>query len=76
MIQHLQIIPLILGLIVGIIAILCINPEKSVVHVYPQPTTAEKTIYKDNNGVCYRYKPREVNCDANEAKLKEFPLSK
>ena len=76
MLKHIQVIPLILGLVVGIIAILCINPEKSVVRVYPQPATAQKTIYKDKNGVCYRYQAKEVNCDANQDKLKDFPLSK
>ena len=32
-------------------------------------------LYKDPNGACYRYKVEEVNCDKNEAKLKEYPLS-
>jgi hypothetical protein len=64
------------GLVVGVIAILCIKPEETVVHKYPHPDTADKTIYKDKNGVCYRYKPSKVDCDKNQDKLKDFPLSK
>lgn len=76
MLKHLKIYPFILGLIVGIIGILCINPEKNITYKYPTPENSDKLIYKDNNGICYRYKATEVNCDKNESKLKPFPLSK
>ena len=33
-------------------------------------------IYKDKNNICYAYAPKKVNCDKNESKLKDFPLSK
>jgi hypothetical protein len=76
MFNHIRIVPLITGLAIGIIAILCIKPEENAVHVYPHPDIAEKTIYKDKNGVCYRYRATKVDCDKNEDKLKDFPLSK
>ena len=76
MIKHIALYPLLAGLAIGFVAILMIKPEKTVVYKYPNPETAEKTIYKDKNGVCYRYKATKVDCDKNQDKLKDFPLSK
>jgi hypothetical protein len=76
MLKHIRLVPLISGLIVGIIAILCINPQKEVVYKYPTPESAGKVVYKDKNGVCYKYSAKEVSCDKNESRLKDFPLSK
>ena len=75
MLRRLQLVPLVIGIIVGIIAILFIKPEKNVVHKYPNPESSEKIIYKDKNGVCYAYSPTKVDCDKNEDKIKNFPLS-
>ncbi len=76
MIKHIKIYPLILGIIFGIIAILCIKPQQNVVYKYPNPSDKNQLIYKDNNGICYTYKHNEVDCDKNESRLKNFPLSK
>jgi len=76
MIKHIALYPLLAGLAIGIVAILMIKPEKTVVYKYPNPETSEKAIYKDKNGVCYRYQANKVDCDKNESKLKDFPLSK
>ena len=76
MIKHLRLLPFITGLIIGVIAILLIKPQKNVVYKYPTPENAGKVIYKDKNGVCYKYSAKEVDCDKNESRLKDFPLSK
>ena len=76
MLKHIQIIPLIIGIIMGICGIMFIKPDKTVVYKYPSTSEKDKTIYKDKNGVCYRYKAKEVDCDKNEAKIKAFPLNK
>ena len=76
MIKHIDIIPLAIGIAVGIVAILCIKPEQTVVRKYPNPETAKKLIYKDKNDVCYKYNVKKVDCDKNESKIKDFPLSK
>jgi hypothetical protein len=76
MIKHIDFIPLVVGITVGIVAILCIKPEQSVVRKYPTPENANKLIYKDKNDVCYRYTVKKVDCDKNESKIKDFPLSK
>lgn len=76
MLRHIKIVPLFIGLVIGFIAILMIKPEKGIIYKYPTPQNAGKIVYKDKNGVCYKYSSKEVNCDSNESRLKDFPLSK
>jgi hypothetical protein len=75
MLKHIRLIPLLVGLVIGIVGILFIHPEKSVIYKYPTPENAEKVVYKDKNGICYTYKANVVDCDKNESRLKDFPLS-
>jgi hypothetical protein len=76
MIKHIVILPLICGIIIGILGVFYIKPEQKIIYKYPNPEDTNKTIYKDKNGVCYTYSSKETNCDKNEEKLKNFPLSK
>jgi hypothetical protein len=76
MLKHIKIIPLICGIVIGIIAVILIKPQQNVVYKYPTPETSGKDIYKDNNGICYKYIANKVDCDKNESRLKDFPLSK
>ncbi len=76
MLKHIQLIPFIIGIVIGIIGFLFMKPDQNVTYKYPTPQDNGKTIYKDKNGVCYRYQVKEVDCDKNESKLKDFPLSK
>ena len=76
MINHIRIFPLILGIIVGIIAILFVKPQQNITYKYPTPESAGKVVYKDKNGICYKYSATPVDCDKNESRLKDFPLSK
>lgn len=76
MLKRLRIIPLIAGLVIGVIAVLFIKPQMTVVYKYPTPDTAGKVVYKDKNGVCYKYNATKADCDKNESRLKDFPLNK
>lgn len=76
MLKHIQIIPLVIGLIIGIIAIVVAKPQMNITYKYPTPETADKIVYKDKNGICYKYKSTQVDCDKNESRLKEFPINK
>lgn len=76
MLNHIRIGPLFTGIIIGIIGIFFIKPEKTIIYKYPTPENADKLVYKDKNGVCYKYLTKEVDCDKNEARLKDFPLNK
>ena len=63
-----------LGLLVGVIVMYVYKPEKQVIHQYPHPSEASKKVFRDHNGVCYTYTSHEVNCDSNEATLKDYPV--
>lgn len=76
MLKHLRLVPLLVGIVVGIIAIFLIKPPQNIIYKYPTPETSGKITYKDKNGVCYKYSAKEVDCDKNEARLKDFPLNK
>jgi hypothetical protein len=76
MFKHIQVIPLIVGIIVGICGIWFMPPDKNIVYKYPIPNQADNLIYKDKNEVCYQYVASEVSCDKSESRLKDFPLSR
>jgi len=71
-----RLVPFICGVAIGIIAVLYVKPEETIVRKYPTPETVKDLVYKDKNGMCYKYSAKKVDCDKNEAKLKDFPLSK
>ena len=75
MFQHIRLVPLLIGLVIGIIGILFVKPTQNVIYKYPTPENAGKIVYKDKNDVCYVYKEQQVDCDKNESKLKDFPLN-
>ena len=69
-------IPFLVGLTSGILYIsLGGRGAHEVIYKYPHPTTVDALVYRDPNGACYRYKVEQVDCDKNEKKLKEYPLS-
>lgn len=75
MIQHFIWWAFLIGLAMGIVGIFFIGPSIVTVLKYPTPELANKLIYKDKNGICYKYTAKDVNCDANESRMKTFPLS-
>ncbi len=75
MLKHIKILYLIIGIIIGIIGVYVIKPTQNIVYKYPNTENADKLTYKDKNGVCYKYKVNEVDCDKNVARLKDYPLS-
>ena len=74
MLNHFEILPFLIGFVVGIVGILIWKPKPRVILKYPHPNNVEQMTYKDPNGVCYTYKAKEVQCDSNEATLKPYPL--
>ncbi len=75
MLKHIKIIPLIIGLVIGVVGIMVIKPIQNITYKYPNPENAGKIIYKDKNGTCYVYNAKEVDCDKNESRLKDYPIS-
>ena len=44
-------------------------PTPKIVVKYPTPFNIKDTVYQDTNGVCYKYKIREVNCPSNKSEI-------
>jgi hypothetical protein len=74
MLGHFRLIPFIAGLVVAGLVFMVYKPEKQVIRQYPHPSEANTKVFKDPNGLCYKYTAHEVNCDANEGTLKEYPI--
>jgi len=74
MLDHFRILPFLAGLSVAAIIFLVYKPEKQIIHQYPHPKDAASKIFRDPGGTCYRYTTHEVNCDANEGSLKDYPV--
>jgi hypothetical protein len=54
-----------LALFVGLAYTYVTTPPPRVIVKYPTPFNIKDTVYQDVNGVCYRYKIREVDCPRN-----------
>ncbi len=75
MLRHIKLSYLAIGIIIGIIGVYFIKPTQNIIYKYPTPENAGKIIYKDKNGICYKYSSKEVDCDKNVARLKNYPLN-
>ncbi len=74
MLRHFRLIPFLVGLAVGIFLVFFYVAPKVTVYKYPHPQTVESAVYRDTNGICYKYASKEVDCDGNEGTLKPYPL--
>jgi hypothetical protein len=74
MIGRFRLFPFVLGLIAGGIALSFYKPEKQVILQYPHPSDTDTKIFRDPNKICYKYTSHEVDCDANERTLKDYPV--
>jgi hypothetical protein len=66
--------PFLIGLVLGVLLLIFFKPVKEVIYKYPHPKTIERLVYRDENKACYQYGVTEVDCDKNEATLKDYPL--
>lgn len=71
---HFRLIPFIIGLALGYVVLFWYKAPPIVTYEYPNPANMEHKIYKDANGICYKYNAEEINCDKNEAALKPYPI--
>ena len=74
MFGHFRLLPFLLGLAIGYLVLLVYKPEKQTIRQYPHPKDVDDKIFRDPNGTCYRYTSHEVDCDANESTLKDYPI--
>ncbi len=74
MFQHFRFLYFLVGLALGALVYFIYRPTKEIIHQYPHPEKSKDTIFKDPNGTCYKYTSHEVDCDANESTLKDYPV--
>ena len=74
MLKHLRLIPFIAGLAIGVAMLLYYKPPRKTVYEYPHPQNVNERVYRDENGVCYKYSANKVDCDANEGTLRAYPI--
>lgn len=63
------------GIIAGIFLICTMRLKTKEVIRYPTPENSGSTLYRDKNGVCFKFKSEEVSCDEHKDKVTEYPLS-
>jgi hypothetical protein len=74
MLQHFRIIPFLVGCMVGGLMFFFYKPPPSIVYEYPHPDNVKNRVYSDKNKVCYKYNAQEVDCNANESTIKQYPM--
>ena len=74
MLDHFRIVPFLCGVAIAAVVFLVYKPEKQIIRKYPHPSEVNGKVFRDPNQTCYTYKSHEVNCDANEETLKDYPV--
>jgi len=58
-----------LALFVGLAYTYFTTPAPKILIKYPTPFNIKDTIYRDTNGVCYKYLINEVPCPQDKSKI-------
>jgi hypothetical protein len=74
MYQHFRLKWFLGGLVLGLFLLYAYKAPPPIVYEYPHPQKGGDRVYRDRNGVCYSYTATKVDCDANEATLRPYPL--
>ena len=74
MLKHFRLKPFLLGALLGLFVVLFYKTPTTSTLQYPHPQNVDTRVYRDKNGVCYRYRSQEVGCDDNEGTLRPYPL--
>lgn len=74
MIGHFRLLPFIVGVLAAGAIFVFYKPEKQIIRQYPHPSQTSGKVFRDHNKMCYSYSSHEVDCDANESTLKDYPV--
>ena len=72
--DNIQFFPMLISFAVGVFVVYVLKPAPLVIMKYPNLENAGKLIYRDRNGTCFVYETKEVDCNANEGRIKPLPL--
>ena len=62
MLKYIDPIAFLLSLFVGFFLVYSMMPPPKVVVKYPTPENSGKVVYRDDQGVCYKYAAKKVEC--------------
>lgn len=74
MYKHFRIKAFAIGIVIGLFLLYAYKQPPAIIYEYPHPQNVGVRVYRDTNGVCYKYTAAKVDCDANEATLRPYPL--
>jgi len=74
LLKNIKFFPLLMSFAFGIFIVYILKPTPIIIIKYPNIENAGKLIYKDRNGTCFVYETKEVDCNANEGRIRAFPL--
>lgn len=60
------------ALCIGLFYTYITAPQPQIVIKYPTPFNAGKSMYVDQNDVCYKYKIEQVKCPDDISKIKRY----
>ena len=70
MLKAIRILPLIVGILVGIVIVFGLKPDtRERVVKWPHPSNAGKVVYRDRNGLCYTFEAQLVDCEKVKDKI-------
>lgn len=58
------------SLFIGIWTVYAFYPMPKVIIKQPNPNNCKKNLFVDDNGVCYRYSKKEIDCPADNYVIK------
>jgi len=58
---------------IGIFFAYITDPEQKVIHIYPSPDNADKFIYKDSAGSCFKFAYETVSCPLDAKQMGSVP---
>ena len=72
--NHLEFLPFLVGLFLGVFVVYILKPAPMVITKYPNLENTKDVVYRDRNGTCFQYETKQVDCDKNEDRIKPYPL--
>jgi hypothetical protein len=73
MLKHFKLIPFVSGLVIGAIIFFGFKPDtRDRVVKWPNTENAGKVVYRDRNGLCYKFESQIVDCTKVKEKLQAY----
>jgi len=64
-----------IALFLGLFMCYVTSPTPEVIVQYPTPENADKMVYKDDTGNCYKFESSEVKCPKNKKDIHKIPIN-